>query len=251
MGRIIRQRPVPLSELAGGVVLEEQGGAVLVRSGGWPGVTIGFDNGSELFRGESSFDAVDGALIVRNFERLFVTFPENVGPLDLELELFPCGIVSLTPGRDNGDPPVRVRFPMIEFTALELVGASQPLLVADLGAASESLGGSLTRPYYLTDQYVGGIVQADETFILDFYAYRNATQDAATAVLVGSWSVGDSATSTRAGAVLEEGGMLRALDSIRMSGPTLIPPFGGFFNVRTVGSTDIHNLSVLLYTRSR
>ena len=250
MGRIIRQRPVPPSERAEGVTIEEQGGALVVRSGGWPGATIRFDDASELFPGSSTFEAVDGTVIVRNFSRIYLDFPENVGPLDLELELFPCGVVSLVPGLDRGDPPVRVRFPVIEYTALELVGGSQPVDF-DLGAASEALGDSLSKPYFLTDNVLGGLVQADETFLLDFYAYRNDAQDKATAILVGTWNVSDSATSGRAGVALEEGGLVKSVDSIRMTGPVLIPPFGGFLRIRTTGSTDIHNVSARFYTRSR
>lgn len=251
MGRIIRQRPVPLSERAEGVVIEEQGGAVLVRSGGWPGTRITFDNGSELFKGESTFDAVDGSLIIRKFERLFLTFPENVGTADLELELFPCGIVSLVPAIDRGDPPVRVRFPVIEYTALELVAGAQPAVLFDTGAASEQLGTEAGRAYYHSDVTLGGFIQADEAFTVDVYAYRDSTWDPATALYVGGWSVIDNTVTNRAELCLDENGFTRSTDGIRMTTPFVIPPFGFFVKIRKTVAGDLHNLYARFWLRSR
>lgn len=251
MGRIIRQKPISLSARAEGIVLEEQGGALLVRSGGWPGVFLSFDNPGELYQGESKFEATDGAFIVRTFERIFITFPENVGPLDLELELFPCGLVSLNANERRGDPPARIRFPAVKQAIPELVGGSQPYVLADFGPASEALAGDLARSYFLPDQFLGGIVRANQTFVLDFFAYLDADQDRAQALYVGGWSVIKNTVTNRAELVLEEGGMTRSTDAIRMTGPTLIPPFGGFVQIRTTGLTDLTGVDAIIYSRSR
>jgi hypothetical protein len=79
---------------------ETPGVALRVRAGGQVGARIYFDRTSEDWVGQNSIEAVDGAVAIRKFDRLFVQWPTKIDATSLELEFFPC----VTPVLERSGP---------------------------------------------------------------------------------------------------------------------------------------------------
>jgi hypothetical protein len=84
---ILREAPVASAVRR----FEETGQAIVVRQGGGPGVRLFLDSPHEDYPGQRSFAVHRGAVIAREFSRLFLSFPTIVDTgVPVELEVFTC-----------------------------------------------------------------------------------------------------------------------------------------------------------------
>lgn len=236
------------------VRIESPGAALIVRRGGWPGVRIFFDRTDESFEGEHSVEAFDGLFEVREWKRLFVKFPANVGRSPLELEFIDCAGLVVTP--QVAAPPamsysVIVRGENVSITEpVNTLAALYPrseeeasnhdafALPGFAGGPWDGVAQRDQKAFFTADAYLDGFVSSTAAFTLAILAQmdRAGTRQC----LIGS--VAPSAANAITGTfdVSLATGITPAWSTGRTPGIVPMPIFGVVLQLRTAAAQTVN-----------
>lgn len=248
LSSVIRVRP------EAGLVqrIEEPGGILVVREGGFPGVRIFFDQQVESFTGEKSEEAVNGAAYARQWSTLWVIFPAHVDAPQLVLEVWHCAT-----------PVLELRAPLTIPQSIRHVSqVSSDFLVSGSETAfaeiysqldnlpdAEVASDKLERLFYTSDVWIGGGICCDSAFDLRFFALMPF---GVPSVEVGKIVVATTDANGRYSASFETGMARSWVAGAQPGNQTPWPRLGLSMSIKqTTAVSGVTIKSMLLYARGR
>lgn len=229
------------------VRIESPGVALIVRRGGWPGVRIFFDRTDESFEGEHSVEAFDGLFEVREWKRLYVRFPANVGRSPLELELIDCAGLVVTP--QVAAPPAMRYSILVRGTDQELTEPVNNIaglyprseeeesnhdafaLPGFAGGTWDGLAQQDQKTFYSPDSYLDGFISGTATFTLAILAQMDRAGTKQCLIGTITPTVANAITGRFEASIAT--GITPAWSSGRTPGLVAMPVFGVVLQIRT------------------